>query len=173
MKRREALAVITLAVSGCQSRSGFHEINSMKTDSIDWERQIATQAAAVDDVATFDPALLGLLSTFVFHLLRYCLAQHIRKMHAAVVKRPDGKVARKLKARLGEQFLAAHAGENVEPAAVEAHVARIVSAFAAASEQEVANLIQAVRNSDETDTDDWINAKLADELVAIGEEDAE
>lgn len=137
-----------------------------KQDVISLLSDLITTHSSGEDV-TFDVTLVLALAGLLFNVIKMCMQSQILKQHAAVQRKPDGAVARKMKERIGDTYLEKH--PDADYAEVQSHVVAAVKSFAKASEEEVLVLVRQVKSLPDADVDfdvfsEWAVGTLVNEM---------
>lgn len=163
MLRRTFVAMLVLLATGCERHSrrnrklpGSQSKPMQVATSVNYEKGIygSTEEAEfagrirdkilehlperTDGAKTFDPLTIITIVGFVIRLIQVCQAASISHQQAACKSKPNGAVAKHLKKKLHERYMADHPTADAED--VEQHVDASLKAFTAATPEEISEV---------------------------------
>lgn len=164
MNRRGMLLTLPFAAFGCEASSRFREARPMR--SINYPELIAARATAATDeadVAQLDPATIALVAGLIWDLIRYCVANNIRKQWERLNAHPHGFTEQRLRTRLTKQVIEQQPDADAER--IDSIVASHLTAFRLASRDEINGMIEAAAARNMIEDVDWQAAKRVSELT--------
>lgn len=144
-----------------------HELKAVTRDDVISLLSSRMTTPAGDEDVTFDMTLILALAGLLFNIIQKCLAAQIMRKHAAVQRKPDGGVARRMKEQIGDVYLEQHPDADYDE--VQAHVTASIKSFARSSREEVEALVTQVKSLPENEVDfgsfdDWTIGTLVESL---------